>query len=44
MKLARNQFEFVQYAGLVAENVLPEEFSIREFVWAECVYGRQGYQ
>lgn len=43
-KLARNQFEFVQYKGLTAENVPPEHLSIREIVRAESVCGGQGYQ
>ena len=43
-KLARNQIEFIQYKGLVAESIPPEELSIRELVRAESVCGGQGYQ
>ena len=36
-KLARNQIEFLQYKGLVAESIPPEELSIRELVRAGSV-------
>ena len=42
--LARNQIEFIQYKGLVAESIPPEELSICELVRAGSVCGGQGYQ
>ncbi|XP_066964305.1 uncharacterized protein [Macrobrachium rosenbergii] len=43
-KLARNQFDFVQYKGLLPENILKQQLSIRELVRAGSVCGGQGYQ
>ncbi|XP_064082893.1 uncharacterized protein LOC135198851 [Macrobrachium nipponense] len=42
-KLARNQFEFVQYKGLLPENIPKQQLSIRELVRAGSVCGGQGY-
>ena len=43
-KLARNQFEFVQYCGLKVEDVPLVHLSIREIVKAQSVCGGQGFR
>ena len=43
-RLSRNQFEFVQFRGLKAEDVPPEQLSIREILRAQSVCGEQGFQ
>ncbi|XP_068209138.1 uncharacterized protein [Palaemon carinicauda] len=43
-KLDRNSFEFVQYKGLLPENIPKQQLSIRELVRAGSVCGGQGYQ
>ena len=42
-KLAINQVEYVSYSGLKAEDVPPEEYSIREIVRKQSLSGGQGY-
>ena len=37
-KLARNQFEYVQYTGLQAEDIPPEQITLREIVHAQSVW------
>ncbi|XP_068236843.1 uncharacterized protein [Palaemon carinicauda] len=43
-KLDRNQFEFVQYKGLLPENIPKQQLSIREILRAGSVCGGQGYK
>ena len=43
-KLARNQFEYVQYTGIQAEDIPPEQITLREIVSAQSVCGGQGYR
>ena len=42
-KLARNQLEYISYRGLRAEDVPPEQYTIREIVRKQSLSGGQGY-
>ena len=43
-KLARNQFEFIQYKGLSPEDISSTVLSLREIVRAQSLCGGQGYR
>ena len=42
-KNARNQLEYVSYSGLRAEDVPPQQYTIREIVRKQSLSGGQGY-
>ena len=43
-KMARNQIEFIKFAGITDEDVPSVELSLREIVRAQSICGGQGYQ